>query len=66
MPRCAWEFVPRSGSMAGSEICTLTGRPCIIDAPRERPNCTRAAMIKAWQAKHYPGEPHRAIEEAAR
>lgn len=54
MARCTWQFTPKSGQLAGTDICTLTGRPCIIDNERERPTCTRAAMIKAWQEKHYP------------
>lgn len=56
MARCTWQFTPKSGPLAGTDICTLTGRPCIIDNERERPSCTRAAMIKAWQQKHYPDD----------
>lgn len=56
MAKCAWDYTPRSGSYAGVDTCTLTGRPCIIDAPNERPRCTRAAQIRAFQAKHYPGQ----------
>lgn len=66
MARCTWDFTPKTGRLAGTDICILTGRPCIIDEPRERPGCTRAAMIWAWQDKHYPGQPQRAIKEATR
>ena len=56
MPRCTWELIPRQGTLKGTEICTLTGRACIIDNPKERPSCSRAAQIRAFQAKHYPDD----------
>jgi hypothetical protein len=54
MTRCAWEFIPRQGTLKGIDICTLTGRACLINNSKDRPKCSRAAQIRAFQAKHYP------------
>lgn len=61
MSKCSWILTPKSGGMKGIDICTLTGRPCVIDegttmaeVDRARAKCTRAAEIAAFQAKHYP------------
>lgn len=52
--KCTWELIARQGPLRGTDICTLTGRACIIDTPKGRAACSRAAQIRAFQVKHYP------------
>lgn len=55
MAQCSWQFTPRTGTLRGVDICTLTGRACLINDYKLRSTCTRAAQIRAFLAKHPKG-----------
>jgi len=59
--RCEYEITTTRGDIQG-EICTLTGRGCIITDLLQVDNCQRRLWAKQYQAKH--PNPNQSLTEA--
>jgi hypothetical protein len=56
MSGCEWEYhVPKhktTRQWAGVDICTLTGRPCLIDDLLKRDSCQRRLETNSFLQEH--------------
>ncbi len=51
MKKCDYEMVASRGTYKGTDVCVLSGCPCLVSDPNERHACKRLAFMRKYEER---------------